>query len=93
MSAGELASKTMHELQALIAAGTITLGMGDTGALVISRAQGIKVKAVGMVYGKAPYVLWIRKDVGVTQPKDLEGKTIGSAAGIQTGTTPKAQTA
>jgi NitT/TauT family transport system substrate-binding protein len=64
-----------------IAAGTITAGTGDTGALVISRAQGIKVKAVGMVYGKAPYVLWIRKDVGVKMPKDLEGKTIGSAAG------------
>ncbi len=64
-----------------IAAGTITVGTGDTGALVISRSQGIKVKAVGMVYGKAPYVLWIRKDVGVKTPKDLEGKTIGSAAG------------
>jgi NitT/TauT family transport system substrate-binding protein len=64
-----------------IAAGTITIGTGDTGALVISRSQGIKVKAVGMVYGKAPYVLWIRKDVGVKVPKDLEGKTIGSAAG------------
>jgi NitT/TauT family transport system substrate-binding protein len=64
-----------------IAAGTITLGMGDTGALVISRSQGIKVKAVGMIYGKAPYVLWIRKDVGVRTPRDLEGKTIGSAAG------------
>jgi NitT/TauT family transport system substrate-binding protein len=64
-----------------IAAGTITFGTGDTGALVISRAQGIKVKAVGMVYGKAPYVLWIRKDAGVKTPKDLEGKTIGSAAG------------
>jgi NitT/TauT family transport system substrate-binding protein len=64
-----------------IAAGTITAGTGDTGALVISRSQGIKVKAVGMVYGKAPYVLWIRKDVGVKTPKDLEGKTIGSAAG------------
>ena len=34
-----------------IAAGTITAGTGDTGALVISRSQGIKVKAVGMVYG------------------------------------------
>jgi NitT/TauT family transport system substrate-binding protein len=64
-----------------VAAGTITFGMGDTGALVIARAEGIKVKAVGMVYGKAPYVLWIRKDAGVKTPKDLEGKTIGSAAG------------
>jgi NitT/TauT family transport system substrate-binding protein len=64
-----------------IAAGTIGIGMGDTGSLVIARTQGIKVKAVGMVYGKAPYVLWIRKDAGVRVPKDLEGKTIGSAAG------------
>jgi NitT/TauT family transport system substrate-binding protein len=64
-----------------IAAGTIGIGMGDTGSLVIARSQGIKVKAVGMVYGKAPYVLWIRKDAGVRTPKDLEGKTIGSAAG------------
>jgi NitT/TauT family transport system substrate-binding protein len=64
-----------------IAAGTIGIGMGDTGSLVIARAQGIKVKAIGMVYGKAPYVLWIRKDAGVQTPKDLEGKNIGSAAG------------
>jgi NitT/TauT family transport system substrate-binding protein len=64
-----------------VAAKTVTFSFGDTGSLVIARAEGIKVKVVGMVYGKAPYALWIRKDANVSTPKDLEGKTLGGSAG------------
>jgi NitT/TauT family transport system substrate-binding protein len=64
-----------------VAAGTVTFSFGDTGSLVIARTEGIKAKVVGMVYGKAPYALWIRKDAGVAKPADLEGKTLGGSAG------------
>lgn len=64
-----------------VAAGTVTFSFGDTGSLVIARAEGIKAKVVGMVYGKAPYALWLRKDAGVSKPADLEGKTLGGSAG------------
>jgi NitT/TauT family transport system substrate-binding protein len=64
-----------------VGAGTVTLSFGDAGALVIARAEGIKVKAVAMVYGRAPHALWIRKDAGIQKPVDLEGKTIGGSAG------------
>ena len=64
-----------------VAAGTVTFSFGDTGSLVIARAEGIKAKVVAMVYGKAPYALWLRKDAGVSKPADLEGKTLGGSAG------------
>jgi NitT/TauT family transport system substrate-binding protein len=64
-----------------VAAGTVTFSVGDTGSLVIARTEGIKAKVVSMVYGKAPYALWLRKDAGVSKPADLEGKTLGGSAG------------
>ncbi len=64
-----------------VGAGTVTFSFGDAGALVLARAEGIKVKSVAMIYGRAPHALWIRKDAGVGKPSDLEGKTIGGSAG------------
>lgn len=68
-----------------VAAGNLTFSFGDTGSLVMARAEGIKVKAVAMIYGKAPYVLWFLKDANIKKPEDLYGKTIGTSAGSATG--------
>lgn len=64
-----------------VAAGDSTFGFGDAASLVLARSQGVDVKAVAMIYARAPYVLWTRKAAGIHAPKDLEGKTIGSPAG------------
>lgn len=64
-----------------LAAGQTQFAFGDAGSVVLARAQGIEAKAVAMVYARAPFVLWTRADAGIRNPKDLEGKSIGSPAG------------
>jgi NitT/TauT family transport system substrate-binding protein len=67
-----------------VAAKTVTFSLGDMGALVIGRSEGIPVKMVAVVYGKAPYTVLTRRDAGIQAPKDLEGKTLGAPAGSAT---------
>jgi NitT/TauT family transport system substrate-binding protein len=67
-----------------VAAGTVTFSFGDLGALVLARAEGIKVKMVAVYYGKAPYTVITRQDSGIREPRQLEGKTLGAPAGSAT---------
>jgi NitT/TauT family transport system substrate-binding protein len=64
-----------------LAAGESTFAFGDYGSLILARAEGIKVKAIAMIYARGPYVLWTRQDAKIASPKDLIGKSIGSPAG------------
>jgi NitT/TauT family transport system substrate-binding protein len=64
-----------------LAAGESTFAFGDYGSLILARAEGIKVKAIAMIYARGPYVLWTRQDAKIASPKDLNGKSIGSPAG------------
>lgn len=64
-----------------VAAGNVDYAFGDIGSLIVSRSQGINVKAIGVVYAKAPHVLWYLDDGKEWTPKDLEGKSIGAPAG------------
>lgn len=63
------------------AAGKADFAFGDTGSLLIARTQSIPVKAVAMVYSKAPFALYSLAETGIKSPKDLEGKTIAAPAG------------
>jgi NitT/TauT family transport system substrate-binding protein len=63
------------------AAGDSAFAFGDYGSLILARSEGIKVKAIAMIYARGPYVLWTRKDANINSPKDLPGKSIGSPAG------------
>jgi NitT/TauT family transport system substrate-binding protein len=64
-----------------VAAGDSAFAFGDYGSLILARSEGIKVKAIAMIYARGPYVLWTRKDANINSPKDLPGKSIGSPAG------------
>ena len=64
-----------------VAAGDSAFAFGDYGSLILARSEGIKVKAIAMIYARGPYVLWTRKDANIASPKDLSGKSIGSPAG------------
>jgi NitT/TauT family transport system substrate-binding protein len=61
-----------------VAAGTYEIGFADINALI--RLHGHNpappVKAVFMVYNKAPYAVTARKSRGVAKPQDLEGKKL-----------------
>jgi NitT/TauT family transport system substrate-binding protein len=58
-------------------AGAADFGFGDYGSLVKARAEGAKVVAIGVIYGTAAHTVFTVEDRGITEPKDLEGKTIG----------------
>lgn len=64
-----------------VGAGNVDYAFGDIGSLIVSRSQDINVKSIGVVYAKAPHVIWHLDTGAEWTPKDLEGKTIGAPAG------------
>ena len=66
-----------------IAGGAYSAGFGDINAIIqlaAAKPQDAPVM-VYMVYNKAPFVVATKKSSGISKPKDLEGKVIGSPAG------------
>ena len=61
------------------AAGKKDLVLTYAPELLIARAKGIPVKAVGAVVPVPLNSILARTDRGITTPKDLEGKTVGIA--------------
>ena len=70
---------------ARVAAGTSDFALVDINALMRFRDKdkqgGPKVKAVFVLFNKAPYAIIARKSRGVHTLSDLEGKTLGVAEG------------
>ncbi|MBS0219662.1 MAG: ABC transporter substrate-binding protein [Proteobacteria bacterium] len=64
-----------------LAGGDVNFAFGDYGSLILARGEGIKVKAIAMIYARCPYVVWTRKSAAISTPKDLMGKNVGSPAG------------
>jgi NitT/TauT family transport system substrate-binding protein len=65
-----------------VISGVYDLGFADINALIKYRDANPEtpLKAVFMVYNRAPYAVIGRKSRGIYQPKDLEGKTLGAPA-------------
>jgi NitT/TauT family transport system substrate-binding protein len=63
-----------------VASGQADIGFGDINALIRFRdgKPGAPVKAIFMVYNRAPYAVIGRKSRGVAKPKDLEGHKLGT---------------
>jgi NitT/TauT family transport system substrate-binding protein len=65
-----------------VASGANAIGYGDTGSLVVGRAnEGVDVKLIGMLLGLPPHAVIYKMDQPLTKPADFEGKKIGAAAG------------
>ncbi|MBI2370771.1 MAG: ABC transporter substrate-binding protein [Deltaproteobacteria bacterium] len=64
-----------------VAAGTELFGFADTGALVVARSRGVKVKTLAMIHDKGMHSLITLKGSGITKPKDLEGRALGGSVG------------
>lgn len=67
---------------ARVAAGTYPLGFFDINSLAKFRDQNPDkpVKAVMMVYDQPPFSIVTLKKMGISKPKDLEGKILGAPA-------------
>jgi NitT/TauT family transport system substrate-binding protein len=68
---------------ARVAAGSAEMALADINAVMKYRDHhpGAPLKAVFIVYNKPPYAVIARKSRGIVQPKDLEGKRIGTPPG------------
>jgi NitT/TauT family transport system substrate-binding protein len=49
--------------------------------VISSLSRGAGIKVVGMVFDKTPLNIWSRKDAPITEPKQLEGKTLAAPPG------------
>ncbi len=65
-----------------VASGTYDIGIGDINSLIKFRSAnpGAPIKAVFMFYNKPAFSIVARKSLGVSKPKDLEGKKLGAPA-------------
>ncbi|MEL7116871.1 MAG: ABC transporter substrate-binding protein, partial [Pseudomonadota bacterium] len=63
-----------------IATGAFPIGFGDINSVIkfLDQNPGAPVTAVMMVYDKPPFAVVGRKSLGVSEPKDLEGKVLGA---------------
>jgi NitT/TauT family transport system substrate-binding protein len=75
------AQGTAQVIQA-VEAGTANIGFVDVPSVVIARGIGSKLKILAVNYEKAPYAIFsLSNGANVTEPKQLEGLTLGSGAG------------
>lgn len=65
-----------------VASGTYDMGSADINSLIKFRDKNpdLGVKAIFVLYNKPPFAIVGRKSLGVTGPKDLEGKILGAPA-------------
>lgn len=63
-----------------IATGAFPIGFGDINSVIkfLDQNPGAPVTAVMMVYDKPPFAIVGRKSLGISAPKDLEGKVLGA---------------
>src|SRR5438552_4493878 len=65
----------------LVGAGQAPLGYADAGSMGIGVAQDVPVTMVAMLYQQSPLTIFSLKDRRITQPRDLEGRSVGLASG------------
>jgi NitT/TauT family transport system substrate-binding protein len=65
----------------LVASKATQFGFSDGYAVANGIAKGMAIKTVGSVFRKNPAALIVLADSGITEPKQLEGKTIAMTAG------------
>ena len=68
-----------YTVQAL-EAGKAEIGISDAPVPIKLRAEGAKVKIVGIIFDKHPNCMYFWKDSGITKPQDLVGKTVAVPA-------------
>lgn len=63
-----------------VATGAYPVGFADINSLMkfLDQNPGAPVTAVMMIYDKPPFAVVGRKSLGVSEPKDLEGKVLGA---------------
>lgn len=74
-------SKGSGDSIAKVDTGRADAGLADSAVVIASRARGTTIKVVGMVFDQTPLNIFSSKENPITEPKQLEGKTIGAPPG------------
>jgi NitT/TauT family transport system substrate-binding protein len=74
-------SKGSGDSIAKVDTGRADAGLADAAVVIASKARGTTIKTVGMVFDKTPLNIFSLKSHPLTEPKDLEGKTLGAPPG------------
>lgn len=61
-----------------VGAGQAEFGFADAPVVMLARAKGAALKMIGMIHDKSMHTIIGLKGSGITKPKDLEGRKIGS---------------
>jgi NitT/TauT family transport system substrate-binding protein len=64
-----------------VATGVADFGLADAASVALGRASGANTKLIAMLMDKPADAIYYVKNGKVQGPKDLEGKTMGAAAG------------
>lgn len=64
-----------------VASGKSDFGMADAATCILSRAKGLTVKQIATILARSSDVVYFLKGSGISQPKDLENRTLGARAG------------
>jgi ABC-type nitrate/sulfonate/bicarbonate transport system substrate-binding protein len=62
----------------LVASGAQDICISPAVGIIPAHGTGVPYKAVGLIQQKAPYGLIVGPDRGIDEPRDLEGKTVGT---------------
>nr|VFJ56531.1 MAG: ABC-type nitrate/sulfonate/bicarbonate transport system, substrate-binding protein [Candidatus Kentron sp. DK] len=68
----------------LVATGTNDYGIGGAGNLLLARAQGVPLLAIGAEFQNTPVGFVTLKDSGITSFRDFKGKRVGIQTGADT---------
>ncbi len=68
----------------LVAAGTNDFGVAGAGNLLLARAQGIPVVAIGAEFQNTPVGFIVRRNSGISSFADFKGKRVGVQTGADT---------
>ena len=72
-----LENKIDPELITLVGQGAVDVGMGDGTSVIAAVSQDIPVRYAATVYARFPSVVLAKASAGISEPADLEGKTLG----------------
>jgi NitT/TauT family transport system substrate-binding protein len=64
-----------------VATGSADFGLADAASVALGRASGANTKLIAMLMDRPADAIYYLKDGPIQSPKDLEGKTMGAAAG------------
>lgn len=66
-----------QEVAQILQDGVAPFGLMGADVLMMTRAQGVPIKAIGIIYQYSPAVIVSREGAGIEGPQDLVGKRVG----------------